>query len=54
MKGRFALYEKPDGAYHLTYREDDGDIEHVEIPALYVNFFKSRGRSLMGMMKGMM
>lgn len=53
MKGRFALYQKPDGGIHLTFREDDGEVQHEDIPALYVNFLKNKARGLMGIIRGM-
>lgn len=37
IKGRFALYETPDGGYHLTYQPDgEPDAKHVQIPGFYV------------------
>jgi hypothetical protein len=42
MKGRFTLYETPDGGYHIAYKPDgdDRDAQHLEIPAAIVRLAK--------------
>lgn len=39
MKGRFTLYETPDGGYHIAYLPDGEGEEtrHMEVPGAIVN-----------------
>jgi hypothetical protein len=43
LKGRFNLYETPDGGFHLAYVPDgDGEeARHLEIPAFAVKMAKA-------------
>lgn len=43
MKGRFTLYETPDGGYHIAYIVDDEDqaARHIEIPAMVVKMARA-------------
>jgi hypothetical protein len=37
LKGRFNLYETPEGGYHLAYIPDgETETKHMEIPAMAV------------------
>lgn len=46
MKGRFSLFETPDGGYHLSYRPDGEDTDqHVEIPGVYVKLMRRHSGS---------
>lgn len=37
LKGRFAMYETPEGGYHIAYINDgQDDTRHIEIPAFIV------------------
>jgi hypothetical protein len=37
LKGRFNLYETPDGGFHIAYIADDTtDTRHLEIPAMVI------------------
>lgn len=37
LKGRFNLYETPDGGYHIAYLPDgDDETKHFEIPAMVI------------------
>lgn len=41
LKGRFTLYETPDGGYHVAYLPDDStETRHLEIPGALVNLAK--------------
>lgn len=43
LKGRFAIYETPDGGFHLAYRPDESEEDqHVEIPGLYVKLMRRK------------
>lgn len=42
LKGRFNLYETPDGGYHLSYLPDgETETRHMEIPGKAVKFAES-------------
>jgi hypothetical protein len=45
MKGKFSLYETPDGGYHIAYKEDGEDTEtkHIEIPGYIAQMAKKMG-----------
>lgn len=37
LKGRFAIFETPDGGYHLAYRAEGTETDqHVQVPGFYV------------------
>lgn len=37
LKGRFNLYETPDGGFHIAYMADgETETRHLEIPAMVV------------------
>ena len=38
LKGRFNLYETPDGGFHIAYIADDDtdNTRHLEIPAMVI------------------
>jgi len=37
LKGRFNLYETPDGGFHIAYvADDETETRHLEIPAMVV------------------
>lgn len=37
LKGRFNLYETPDGGFHIAYlADDDTETKHFEIPAMVI------------------
>jgi hypothetical protein len=43
LKGRFAIYETPDGGLHLAYRADGEDEDrHVPIPALALKVMSAK------------
>jgi hypothetical protein len=44
MKGRFNLFETPDGGYHIAYQKDEEfrsegepEIMHIEVPGFVIN-----------------
>jgi hypothetical protein len=42
MKGRFTLYETPDGGYHIAYLADDTEeTRHIEVPGPLVSLAKA-------------
>lgn len=42
MKGRFTLYETPDGGLHVAYQPDgDDETGHIEIPGPLVKLMDS-------------
>lgn len=45
MKGKFSLYNTPDGGYHIAYKEDGDDTEtkHIEIPGHIAKMAKMMG-----------
>jgi putative sterol carrier protein len=62
MKGRFNLFNTPDGGIHISYQEDpketdeDGTpieepTQHVDIPGMAVNTLKAMGEGKMNPMK---
>lgn len=55
MKGRFNLYNTPDGGYHIAYQEDGKEeIQHIDIPGFVINaaqMFGESGMSLKDMFK---
>jgi hypothetical protein len=43
-QGRYRLYEKPDGGFHIVYQRDDTDTpDHFELPGAMVNLAKMAG-----------
>lgn len=43
IKGRFSIFEAPDGGYHLTYLPDGTEEEqHVTIPGMYVRLARAQ------------
>jgi hypothetical protein len=43
LKGRFAIYETPDGGLHLAYRADgEEEDRHVPIPPLALKVMSAR------------
>ncbi len=53
MRGRFAVYDTPDGGYHLTYQlEGEEEPQHMEFPGMFVNLAKKRGAAI-GAVPGM-
>jgi hypothetical protein len=55
MKGRFNLYETPDGGYHIAYQKDgEENIEHIDVPGFVINgakMFAESGMSFKDMLK---
>ena len=44
MRGRFAVYDTPDGGYHLTYQLDgEEEPQHLEFPGMLVALARKRG-----------
>jgi hypothetical protein len=45
MKGRFSIYETPDGGYHIAYKEDgdESETKHIEMPGYLVAMAKKMG-----------
>lgn len=42
LKGRFNLYETPDGGFHIAYLPDeDTEIRHLEIPAMVIRMARA-------------
>lgn len=55
-KGRYSIYETPDGGYHLAYRPDGADEDgHMQIPAAIVRMAKAGagGQGTLGRLKAM-
>jgi hypothetical protein len=41
IKGRFNLYDTPDGGLHISYQEDDSEeIKHIDVPAQIMTMAK--------------
>jgi len=41
LKGRFTMYETPDGGYHIAYLADGhADTKHLEVPGMVVRMAK--------------
>lgn len=57
MSGKFAIYQTPQGGYHLAYRTDDAEEDrHIDVPAHLVKMLNTVGanpKGLMGKMMGM-
>jgi hypothetical protein len=55
MKGRFNLYETPDGGFHIAYQKDGEEkIEHIDVPGFVINgakMFADSGMSFKDMLK---
>lgn len=42
IKGRFTVYETPDGGYHIAYVADgQEETRHMEIPAMIIRLAKA-------------
>lgn len=58
MKGRFALYDTPDGGFHIAYQQDDSEkVEHIEVPGKIIKMaqmLESGGMNPAKMLKAMM
>lgn len=47
-EGRYRLYQKPDGGFHLAYLRDDKDTEdHMDLPGGMVALAKAMGEGNM-------
>lgn len=54
MNGRFALYETPDGGYHIAYQPDgDTEARHLEIPAIVIKMAKASAAGKLNPMTAM-
>lgn len=55
LKGRFNLYETPDGGYHIAYIADgDGDeTRHMEIPAMVVRMARASAEGKLNPMQAL-
>lgn len=52
IRGRFAVYETPDGGYHLSYRPDNAaEDEHVQIPGVHVTLMRRISAGKGGLMR---
>lgn len=41
IKGRFNVYDTPDGGYHIAYvRDGEDEIQHMTIPGMLINAAK--------------
>lgn len=50
LKGQFAIYETPDGGFHLSYRPDQADEDqHVQIPGMYVKLLRKQAAGKAGL-----
>jgi hypothetical protein len=53
-KGRYTLYEKPDGGIHLVYQRDDKDEpDHMDIPGMFLKLAKMAGEGTISPMEMM-
>lgn len=61
MKGRFNLFQTPDGGFHISYQKDEEyrvegepEIMHIDVPGFVINgakMFAESGASLSDVMK---
>lgn len=51
FSGRFSLFETPGGGYHLSYKPDEDDEKHIDIPAAAVHAMKMAAEGGMSPMK---
>lgn len=53
MRGRFSLYQTPDGGFHIAFRlEGEDEDRHQEIPGTLVKLARMGGRNPFDMLKG--
>jgi hypothetical protein len=54
LKGRFNLYETPDGGWHIAYIPDDTDeTKHLEIPAMVIRMARASAEGKLNPMQAL-
>lgn len=54
LKGRFNLYETPDGGFHIAYLADgDDETRHLEVPAMVVRMARASAEGKLNPVKAL-
>lgn len=54
LKGRFNLYETPDGGFHIAYIADgETDTRHLEIPAMVIRMARASAEGKLNPVKAL-
>lgn len=54
MKGRFTLYDTPEGGYHIAYQADgDAETRHLEIPGMVIRMARASAEGKLNPLQAM-